>query len=333
MSDVNNTRGYELGVFGIGFSGGTAAAVYVLHDPSVAPGVFDDGASEAALCQRIIDQGAFFGGAIVGSDSRVAVFGMVTAPTFGPGKHNYICMVDGAGRMSGTDVERFHLEHTVRVVPSVATAGDSVTIFAQDYPNPGAGLTALKVADRLVTVSSSSSVGVDGSATATFVIPSDLAGVVSVEAAWGNVSGTTRMTVAAAQQSVLGNPTNLQASPAGDGQVNVTWQPAQNAEVHYVWSVRPDGSGGKWNPAGATDGSITVAGLAGGQLYWFIALAGGNVDGVWQWSQYSNWASAEVASEFSSSQLEMLFDEIIDKTEQREAFSEIKERNIGFFRS
>ena len=148
LSDVNNTRGYELGVFGIGFSGGTAAAVYVLHDPSMAPGVFDDGASEAALCQRIIDQGAFFGGAIVGSDSRVVVFGRVTAPTFGPGNHNYICMVDGAGRMSGTDVERFHLEHTIRVVPSVATAGDSVTIFAQDYPNPGAGLTALKVGGR-----------------------------------------------------------------------------------------------------------------------------------------------------------------------------------------
>ena len=33
---------------------------------------------------------------------------------------------------------------------------------------------------------------------------------------------------------------------------------------------------------------------------------------------------------FSTSQLETLFDEILSKTEQREAFSEIKERNIGF---
>ena len=34
--------------------------------------------------------------------------------------------------------------------------------------------------------------------------------------------------------------------------------------------------------------------------------------------------------EWSTSQLETLFDEIISKTEQREAFSDIKERNIGF---
>ena len=36
------------------------------------------------------------------------------------------------------------------------------------------------------------------------------------------------------------------------------------------------------------------------------------------------------AQEFSTSQLETLFDEIISKTEKREAFSEIKEKNIGF---
>ncbi|MCE2501537.1 MAG: hypothetical protein J4G13_11850 [Dehalococcoidia bacterium] len=96
----------------------------------------------------------------------------------------------------------------------------------------------------------------------------------------------------AQQQSKLGNPTNLQASPAGPSQVKATWQAAQNAEVHYVWSVRPDGAGGKWTAAAATAGSTTIDGLSSGQLYWFIALAGGNVDGEWQWSQYSNWASA-----------------------------------------
>ena len=36
------------------------------------------------------------------------------------------------------------------------------------------------------------------------------------------------------------------------------------------------------------------------------------------------------AREFSTRQLETLFDEIISKTERREAFSEVKERNIGF---
>ena len=41
---------------------------------------------------------------------------------------------------------------------------------------------------------------------------------------------------------------------------------------------------------------------------------------------------APQAREFSTSQLETLFDEIISKTEQREAFSEVKESNIGFSR-
>ena len=72
----------------------------------------------------------------------------------------------------------------------------------------------------------------------------------------------------------------------------MTWQPAQNAEIHYVWSVQPDGNGGKWTTAAATAGSATIDGLSSGQLYWFIVLAGGHVDGAWQWSQYSNWASA-----------------------------------------
>ena len=39
---------------------------------------------------------------------------------------------------------------------------------------------------------------------------------------------------------------------------------------------------------------------------------------------------APQAREFSTRQLETLFDEIISKTERREAFSEVKERNIGF---
>ena len=236
LSDTDNTRGYELGVGGIGFTGGTAAAVYVLHDSSVAPSVLDDGANEAALCQRIIDQGASFGSAIVGSDGLVAVFGMVTVPTFIPGNHNYICMVDGAGRMSGTDVERFHLEHSIRVVPSAVTAGDSVTIFAQDYPSPGAGLTTLRVSGRSIAASSSSSVGADGSATVTFTIPSDLEGAVLVEAAWGNVSGTTRLVVTAAHFGELATrPSMVSASYAAEtGAVEVTWKPDTTARQHWV---------------------------------------------------------------------------------------------------
>ena len=236
LSDTDNTRGYELGVGGIGFTGGTAAAVYVLHDSSVAPSVLDDGANEAALCQRIINQGASFGSAIVDSDGLVEVFGMVSVPTFIPGNHNYICMVDGAGRMSGTDVERFHLEHSIRVVPSAVTAGDSVTIFAQDYPSPGAGLTTLRVSGRSIAASSSSSVGADWSATVTFTIPSDLEGAVLVEAAWGNVSGTTRLVVTAAHFGELATrPSMVSASYAAEtGAVEVTWKPDTTARQHWV---------------------------------------------------------------------------------------------------
>ena len=115
LSDVGNRRGYELTVTGAGFNNGTTGAVYVLHDPSVGSDAFDNGAGEAALCERIINLGILVGSALVGSDDRVAVTFAVTAPTFGPGNTNHICMVDGEGRMSHTDVERFHLEHSIRV--------------------------------------------------------------------------------------------------------------------------------------------------------------------------------------------------------------------------
>ena len=57
LSDVDNSRGYELTVTGFGFNDGTTAAVYVLHDPSVGSVAFDNGANEAALCERIVNRG------------------------------------------------------------------------------------------------------------------------------------------------------------------------------------------------------------------------------------------------------------------------------------
>ena len=43
----------------------------------------------------------------------------------------------------------------------------------------------------------------------------------------------------------LGNPTGLQAVP-GDyrGEVNLSWSPAANATINYIWRVQPNGSGG-----------------------------------------------------------------------------------------
>ena len=47
-------------------------------------------------------------------------------------------MVDGTGGSSNTDVEDFNLEPSIKVVPaSVRQFGDTVNVFAQDYPNEG----------------------------------------------------------------------------------------------------------------------------------------------------------------------------------------------------
>ena len=196
LSDVDNSRGYELTVTGSGFNNGTTAGAYVLHiagtDPDNAhrnaylwnaldcaemvAAVGDDraanmsnpycamyaglgdaekavvgaldfssGAAEAALCSAIIRSGTKAGGALVGSDDKVAATFEVTVPTFGPGQTNHICMVDGEGRTSKTDVEDFNLEPSIAVVPSTASTGDTVNVFAQDFQNVGQSFSLLKI--------------------------------------------------------------------------------------------------------------------------------------------------------------------------------------------
>ena len=64
-------------------------------------------------------------------------------PTFGAGNINYICMVDGEDRHSseaGDDIDRFNLEPSIRVVPETVSSGDTVNVFAQDYPFSGEAL-------------------------------------------------------------------------------------------------------------------------------------------------------------------------------------------------
>ena len=202
LSDVDNSRGYELTVTGSGFNNGTSAAVHVLHDPSI--GGVPSGADEAALCGRIIREGHRAGIATVGSDDKVAVTFEVTVPTFGPGNHNYICMVDGEGRMSSTDVEDFELQPSIRVVPGSASTGDTINVFAQDYPNAGAGFTQLKIAGQDVTsiIGSSTSINQDGSGTVTFELPgsisgNSLEGTLRIDAKWGDVSEDGKVTVLA----------------------------------------------------------------------------------------------------------------------------------------
>ena len=276
LSDVGNRRDYELTVTGAGFNNGTTGAVYVLHDPSVGSEAFDDSVNEAALCERIISEGACAGGALVGSDDRVAVTFAVTVPTFGPGNTNYICMVDGEGRTSHTDVERFHLEHSVRVGPSTVKTGDTTTVFAQDFPNIGAGLTELKLAGRtVVPADSSTSIGADGSATATFTVPDGLVGTIGVEAAWGAVSANTRMTVVAATQTPpLVRPYNVRAASNAAGTLALTWEGGDNADSYVLIAVHMGTFDYETTSIG--DGAAktgTVTGLIGGEDYLGIVVA------------------------------------------------------------
>ena len=194
LSDVDNSRGYEMTVTGSGFNNGTTAGAYVLHiagsdgdhknayiwnalnceemDDAVGPEAvavagadycamyaglgdpekavvgdldFSKGDAEAALCSAIIRDGTNAGSALVGSDDKVAVTFEVTVPTFGPGNTNHICMVDGEGRTSKTDVEDFNLEPSIAVVPSTASTGDTVNVFAQDFQNTNQGFSLLKI--------------------------------------------------------------------------------------------------------------------------------------------------------------------------------------------
>ena len=199
ISDVDNSRGYEMTVTGSGFNNGTSAAVHVLADSDtdfdLKAMVAAGGTEEADACRLIIRNGHRVGIATVGSDDKVAVTFEVTVPTFRPGNQNYICMVDGEGRTSSTDVEDFKLEPSIRVVPSSASTGDTVNVFAQDYPNTRAGFTQLKIAGQDVTsiVGSSTSINEDGSGTVTFELPgsisgSSLEGTLRIDARWGGVA-------------------------------------------------------------------------------------------------------------------------------------------------
>ena len=138
LSDSNNKRGYTQTVTGTGFNNDSTATAYVLATSGDAPS-----------CEAVVSGGTKAGDGIVGSDDTVAVVFDVTVPVFKPGNVNYVCMEDGEGRRSVGDVERFELEDSIRVVPATVSAGDTVTVFAQDFPGTP-GLTEVKLAGKVV---------------------------------------------------------------------------------------------------------------------------------------------------------------------------------------
>ena len=206
LSDEDNKRGYELTVTGSGFNNGTTAEVYVNHYITSQAAKLDNGAMEAALCQEIIDDGSKVGEALVGSDDKVSVTFEVTVPIFGVGfdgaeGRNYICMKDGENRQSNTDVERFDLESSIRVVPTEVSAGDTVTVYAQDFPS-NLGFGNVKLAGTTITGASGRGTTADGSATATFTMPGNFSGTVRVDATWGTIEKDTKITAGGAGLSL-----------------------------------------------------------------------------------------------------------------------------------
>ncbi|MDE2960885.1 MAG: hypothetical protein OXU28_12695 [Chloroflexota bacterium] len=268
ISDVDNSRGYEMTVTGTGFNNGTSAAAYVLATSNIgydtarwwetldcagmktaakAFGLsgdntycfhFDlgtdmsytlntssgargghadfmaltaeekqeraDNIIKYGQCATIVEFGTKVGDALVGSDDKVTVTFEVTAPTFKPGNVNYICMVDGEGRASNRDVEDFKLEPSIKVVPSSVSSGDTVNVFAQDFPAGTGGFAELKIggmvlwatgADNNKVSVNAGAIRPDGSDTATFKVPGGLEGVLRIDAKWGSVNEDSKITI------------------------------------------------------------------------------------------------------------------------------------------
>ena len=297
LSDVDNSRGYEMTVTGTGFNDGTSADVYVLAgnaavwdtldcdamnaaagssdtmgngycqmyadlsatEKATVHGLdFTTGDAEAAACAGIVRAGTKVGSALVGSNDNAEVTFEVTAPTFKPGNVNYLCMVDGEGRLSDTDVEDFNLEPSIKVVPNNVATGDTVNVFAQDYGNTGAGFSLLKIGGQTNApngaalsgfITDRESISTTGEGSITFKIPGGLEGVLRVDAMWGEpnddgkcvasdgcISKNSKITIAgaelnASQTDVLPNET---VTITGNGFGTQTCIPFSNITLDNV---------------------------------------------------------------------------------------------------
>ena len=209
---------------------------------------FSSGAAEAALCEAVIRGGAEVGGAVVGSDDKVAVTAEVTVPTFQAGEENYICMVDGEGRASTTDVEQFHLEPSIRVVPGTVAAGDTVNVFAQDYPETsgaGAAFGGILLANQTVMATSHTNIGNDHSGSATFEVPGGFKGTIRVDGTWGDVKKNTKITIAPSvltlsKEEVSANESiTIRGSGFGDGAGCLTSITMSGADLMLISDDNP----------------------------------------------------------------------------------------------
>ena len=134
-------------------------------------------------------------------------------------------------------------------------------------------------------------------------------------------------------------PTDVMAT-SSDGTITVSWTPGSGAasQVMVVVNVLDDTDYCLGFDATGSGSSYECEGVTAGATYVVLVIA---LDGQGGYAlgrdAQENLVTHTVPGppapqtpSWSTDQLGTLFDEIISKTEQREAFSEIKERNIGF---
>ena len=148
-------------------------------------------------------------------------------------------MIDGEGRMS-KNVEQFHLQSYIRVEPTEANVGDTVQVFAHDYPNIGAPFTELRIAGLVVWRSGAagdyysvdvrhSPIAADGTATLSFKVPYGFVGRFRIDAQWGDVRSSAIIVVTDKVTPV----TNIRACSGPDaGEAMISWD-AVSAATHY----------------------------------------------------------------------------------------------------
>lgn len=207
LTSDDHARGKTVVATGSGFPDGTTATLFVKHyitagrhpggddvfilgssgDPNAARrGDDPNGAimTPEETCADIIATGQEVGNALIGSDDRVEVEFTVNNPPFLPGDGNLLCMADSAGNATSTDVEHMNLDPCIRVTPEAVNSGQTVTVTAVDYP-AGATFRWIEVQGRRVDPSSPTSIGNNGKGSATFTMPGNIDGRVSVTACWG----------------------------------------------------------------------------------------------------------------------------------------------------
>ena len=200
LTEESGRRGSATTVIGAGYNDGVSAFFNVLHDA----GADADDRGTWPSCADVMARGLRVASVVVADDDTATAEVTVTAPTFRPGRNNYVCVADGEGRRSELGARQFELLPSLRVETGdsqagSANAGDTLRVFARDLPRPGAVLTSLKLAgqevhDRRACASrcldvQAYAVGDDGSASLSFRLPAQLAGralsgTVSLSADW-----------------------------------------------------------------------------------------------------------------------------------------------------